>query len=178
MKRGVAILLVFLGSLVGAFLWGRSSKPAEIREVTVAAKETQAEVKAAAVEKRNEGTEQVAARVIIRRVMVPGAPASCPPVEERIEETGITRTFDLGETRVDLSGTEKTKERTETVKVTSAGRAGWRLEVGGQWDTDRLALAKPETWRFSGSRRLAGPFWIGASYSTDKAVGVHLGAEW
>jgi hypothetical protein len=157
-------------SLVAAFVIGRAtaSAPSKVEECT--RRHVEETVAAKVEEKRNEGTEQIAARVIVRRVPVPGP--GCPPVEETVNETVTTRTFDLGDLRLNLDA--KRTEDEETRKVTTRSRPGWRASVAA--DPLRLAL-DPSLFRFGVERRIVGPFWLGASYQHGGALLLSAAGE-
>jgi hypothetical protein len=171
-KRGVTLLLIALGALVGAFLWGRASKPVEVRQIVK-------------VETRTEYVDRWQEKIVYRdRVKVQTKIRTVTVVEPSGATTTTTTDDSTSESVTDAGATASgqstgtTDTKSETVTVTRTARAGWRLEVGARWDIRDITGPRPDAYGFTFSRRLVGPFWLGAHYSTDRVAGLTAGVEW
>jgi hypothetical protein len=156
---------VAAAALVAAFVIGRSSKAAEVREVVKVQTRTVYQIEKVETEKRVEGP----VRIVERRVEVPG-PAGPTVTVIRTEDRGpVVVTHDVN---VNAAGSEA--ETREASKVTTSSRPGWRASVAA--DPLRIAL-DPARFRFGVERRIVGPLWLGAAYRHGDALLLSFATE-
>lgn len=169
MKRRIAIAAGAVLALVAAFIGGRYSRPAEVRElVKVETKTvTVTEWKDRVVEKRVEGPVRI--RTVTREV--PGGERVVTVVEERGPVTVDRRQDRAGESK------ETGSSAIVSERVTKAARPDWRASVLAGWDADAPSL-RPETYGVEVSRRVVGTVWLGAWARTDRTGGVAVAMEW
>lgn len=135
-----------------SFAWGRAWAPGKITERTKYDTRTVYQIVQVEKERRVEGP----VRIVERRIEVPG-PTGITVTTERTEDRGpVVVTHDLK-----LTSSVVATEASESSRVVTRGRSGWRASVAA--DPLRLSL-DPAALRFGLERRLVGPIWFGSSY--------------
>lgn len=173
MRRRLLIAASSVAALVVAFLGVRYSAPVKTRtETKVETKAiTVTQWKDRVVEKTIQGPVRI--RTVTREV--PGGER----VVERVVERGPVTTERQSDLTGQSSGT--TASTAATATVSEAGRPGWAVTGGAEWDPGRLAL-EPERLEIGVDRRVWGTVWLGVRGSagtgfSDPRVGATVRLE-
>lgn len=173
MRRALAIAGAWAVSLVlaGAAGWAMHKPP--VHEVTKAEHHQEETREAAAVEDTTRHTAERRKTTTTTTRPTKAGPVVIVKVEE------LDRTTDAQGERREVEATRAVVEtRTETER-SAAALPGWRVSATAGW---RLHPAPsdltPQLYGAAVSRRLFGPFWVGAWGDTDKRAGLSLAVEW
>jgi len=173
-KRRVIIGACCVVFLVASFLAGRFSAPVDVREKVTTIRDESA-ITHAVAEARAQWQRETKTRVLIRTIYAEGKPV------ERVE-TRDTVTTASGSSGASGAATTATTSHATTQRetVTTSGRPGWALGVGGLWEPGRSG------YRFmvEADRRIVGGLWLGArvaaapSSNPAPIFGAALRLEW
>jgi hypothetical protein len=161
---GIGALLV--AGAVG-YGFGRYASPAKVVTVTKVETKTVTEWKDRVVEKIVAGPVHTVTRTV--EIKVP-----CPPGGGFVPGTETVTTVDAGPTVIDrtqdAAGTASTNTLAQTTTVVTQEQPRWLLQAGAGVGTDLRVV-----YNAGVSRRLAGPFWLGVSGSTDRRLTLTAG---
>lgn len=160
-RRWITTGAIAVALLVAAFLAGRFSKPAEVREVVKVETKTVTEWKDRVVyvkDQKKKATTTTTKKPTGEVVIV--------KVEETDTDTHATTASD---------GALHSFEVRESEKVTTSAKPGWRAGVNASWSS---LFPRPDAYGVEVDRRLFGTVWLGVRASTDKTAGIAVGLEW
>lgn len=149
-----------------SFAWGRTSAPVKVEERIKYENRFVYQLYRDETKREERGPE----RIVERRVEVPGPAGPTITIERVIERGPVVVTHDLR-----LSSSVVATEASESSRVVTRGRSGWRASVAA--DPLRLSL-DPAAFRFGVERRLFGPLWLGASYQHGDRMLLTVAGEW
>jgi hypothetical protein len=158
------VVLIATG-LIGYGL-GRYATPAKVVVDTKVKIEEVVKWRDVVVEKRVEGPVRTVTRTVER-------PVACVPGETTPSIETVT-TIDQGPVVIDhvatSDGAASTNTLAQTTTTITAEQPRWLLQAGAGTGTDLRVV-----YNAGVSRRLAGPFWLGVSGSTDRRLTLTAG---